>query len=161
MSEEEADKFAIGVADRHDYFKVLFGKGNNSRRGKEIWRRFVSVTLPNDEGGQEEGDEVGVLVEWVQPGHGEMTPAREEAERKSNHVYMTLLDRFNAKGRAMNPTAGPTYAPAMFAKEPEAKLAKVSKAMLADAQRRLFAEKKIRLDTVGDGARARRTIVRT
>jgi len=89
-----------------------------------------------------------------------MTPAREEAERRANHIYLTLLDRFNAEGRALNPTAGPTYAPNLFAKEPEAKLAKVSKVMLAEAQRRLFADKRIKLDTVGDGARARRTIVR-
>src|SRR5262249_46902027 len=104
-------KFAIDAAERHDYFKVLFGKGNNSRRGKEIWRRFVSVTLPNDEGGQEEGDEVGVLVEWVQPGHGEMTPAREEAERKSNHVYMTLPDPFNGGGAPHNPSRRPYVPP--------------------------------------------------
>jgi RecA-family ATPase len=161
MSKEEAEKFAIDEEERLDYFKVAFGKVNNARKGKEIWRRFVSVTLPDDADGLDDGDEVGVLVEWVQPGHGQMTPAREEILRKADHVYLTLIDRFNAEGRCVNPTAGPSYAPARFAKEPEAKLAKVSKEMLAEAQRRLFADKKIKLDTIGSGARERRTIVRT
>jgi RecA-family ATPase len=160
MSEEEAERFAIGDTDRHGYFKVIHGKGNNSRRGQEIWRRFACVILPNNDGGQEEGDEVGVLEEWKQPGYGEMTPAREEAERKAEHVYLTLLDRFNVEGRPLNPSTGPTYAPGSFAKESEAKPAKVSKAMLADAQRRLFADKKIKMDEIGSGANARRTITR-
>jgi hypothetical protein len=154
----EADKFAISRSDRLDYFKVVHGKGNNSRKGQEIWRRFVTVWLPNEYG--EAGDDVGVPEEWLAPGHGEMTPAREEVERKANHVYLTLLDRFNAMNRPLHPTSGPSYAPNLFHKEPEAKLAEVSKAMLAEAQRRLFAEKRIKTDTIGTGANAKVTITR-
>ena len=49
-------------------------------------------------------------------------------------------------GRNVNDRAGPANAPSVFAKEREAKMAKVGKAALADAMRRLFERGQIRVE---------------
>jgi len=72
---------------------------------------------------------------------------------------METLARLALQGRTANDRSGPNYAPAAFAKEPEARLAGVGKAALADAMRELFAEKKIRVDEDGSGNHKVRRIV--
>jgi hypothetical protein len=56
---------------------------------------------------------------------------------------------------------GPRAAPTVFAKEAEAKGAKLGKAALADAMRRLFAAGRIRMETYGRASRESRRIVRS
>jgi AAA domain len=77
---------------------------------------------------------------------GPPSPEKAEAERKAEHVFMELLIRFTLAGRVINDRAGPANAPSVFAKEREAKIAKVGKAALADAMRRLFERGQIRVE---------------
>jgi hypothetical protein len=57
-----------------------------------------------------------------------------------------LLARFTLAGRVVNDRSGPANAPSVFAKEREAKMAKVGKSALADAMRRLFEKGQIRVE---------------
>jgi RecA-family ATPase len=144
MSKADADGAGIGELERTSYFRVDRAKGNNSPPAKSaIWRKFVNVDLPNS-------DEVGVIIPWTFPGHdAPPSPEREEAERKAEHVFMELLARFTLAGRFVNDRAGPANAPNLFAKEREAKMAKVSKVALADAMRRLFETGRIKIEAYG------------
>jgi hypothetical protein len=64
------------------------------------------------------------------------------------------LKRFSGEGRNVSdkPTA-PTYAPATFAKETEAKKVHMRKPDLEEAMRRLFAFGKIHIETYGRPSR--------
>ena len=77
------------------------------------------------------------------------------AEQRAEHLFLTLLDRFNDQGRNCSdkPNA-PTYAPTMFAKEHEAKEQAIRKADLEAAMRRLFATDKIWLEPYGAPSKA-------
>ena len=66
-----------------------------------------------------------------------------EREEKAQEVFLELLKRFFSEGRFVSHSTGKSYAPALFAKENEAKKAGVNNRDLADAMRRLFAMKKI------------------
>jgi hypothetical protein len=90
---------------------------------------------------------------------GPPSPEKAEAERKAEHIFMELLARFTLADRTINDIQGPGYAPSAFAKEREAKKAKVGKAALADAMRRLFEAGKIKNETFGPPSRERRKIV--
>jgi hypothetical protein len=69
------------------------------------------------------------------------------ADRAAEALFLKLLERFNAQERYVNDKAGRSFAPALFAKEPEA--AKVRKDALAAAMRRLFVANKIHLEPYG------------
>src|SRR5262249_5454582 len=71
------------------------------------------------------------------------------AEQKVDALFLELLRRFTKEGRNVSDKKSPTYAPAQFADEPQAKKAKVTNKALTDAMRRLFAAGKIR--NVRDG----------
>ena len=76
------------------------------------------------------------------------------AEQKAEELFLTLLGQFDRQGRNVSATpAAPTYAPAIFCKEPAAKTANVRKDAMADAMRRLFAAEKIRVETYGRPSR--------
>jgi hypothetical protein len=139
-TEKDAETVGIPLHERMSYLRVDKAKGNNAPPAKAVWRRFINVDLPN-------GDEVGVITPWDYPGQGEMV----ETNQKAEHVYLTILDRMTLAGRTVNARGGPNFAPHAFAKEPEALLAKVSKAALAAAQIRLFAAGKIRMEEYGSG----------
>jgi RecA-family ATPase len=83
------------------------------------------------------------------------------AEQKADNLFLTLLRRFTKEGRNVSDNKSPTYAPAKFADEPEAKKAKMTSKALADAMLRLFAAGKIRVDPFGPPSRERRRIVET
>jgi hypothetical protein len=152
MTQRDAEAVGIPEHERTTHFRVDRVKGNNAPPHAATWRRFVNVELPN-------GDDVGVVVPWEFPGQGTTSPEKAEAERKSEHVFLTLLDRFTAEGRNVS-DRGPTSAPSLFAKEPEARLAKLGKAPLAEAMRRLFAASKIRMEAYGRTDRDNRRIAR-
>jgi hypothetical protein len=59
--------------------------------------------------------------------------------------------RLTLEGRIVSDRSGSNYAPFLFSQEPEARAAKISKAALAGAMRRLFAAKRIRVDASGKG----------
>jgi RecA-family ATPase len=75
-------------------------------------------------------------------------------EAKADEVFLDLLKRFSGEGRNVSdkPTA-PTYAPAAFAKETEAKKVHMRKPDLEEAMRRLFASSKIHIETYGRPSR--------
>jgi RecA-family ATPase len=90
---------------------------------------------------------VRILLRWKngvfipEPGAGSLE--RAAAEAKAENVFLGTLMRFHREGRNVADTKGGTYAPALFAQEQEARLAKINKGALADAMRRLFAANRI------------------
>ena len=154
MTPKDAEDVGIPEHERAAYFRLDRVKGNNSRPALATWRRFVNVELPNT-------DEVGVVVPWEFPGQGAApSPQKAEAERRVEAVFLALLDRFATDGRNVS-DRGPTSAPALFAKEPEARAAKLGKAPLAEAMRRLFASAKIRMEPYGRTDHGKQRIART
>jgi RecA-family ATPase len=90
-----------------------------------------------------------VLLRWKNgvfvPEPGQGTVEKAAAERNAEHLFLSLLDRFpNVSNKS-----GVSYAPALFAKEPEAVAAKISKEALANAMRRLFAANKLHMEQYG------------
>lgn len=68
MTDDEAGKAGIDRDDRRDYFRIGADKANLARRGREAWRRFVSVPLGNHSGQLiKDGDEIGVVEAWQWP----------------------------------------------------------------------------------------------
>jgi RecA-family ATPase len=87
----------------------------------------------------------GVFV--CEPGEGLIEKAA--AERKAEELFLTLLNRFSTQGRNVSDKVGPSYAPALFAKEAEAKTAKIRKEALAEAMSRLFTANKLHMEPYG------------
>jgi RecA-family ATPase len=139
MSPQDAENARLMEIERTTYFRIDRAKANYSAPSKAAtWRRFVNVDLPNT-------DAVGVVIPWQFPGQDGAAPSPEklEAERKAEHVFLETLRRLFLAGRFVA-ERGAHNAAHVFAKEREAKLAKVGKAALADAMRRLFDKGKIR-----------------
>jgi hypothetical protein len=126
--------------ERTNYFRIDRAKANYSGPAKTAtWRQFVNVDLPN-------GDGVGVVTPWLFPGQdGAPSPEKAEFERKAEHVFLEILRRLALAGRFVG-ERGAHNAPHVFAKEREAKMAKVGKAALDAAMRRLFDKGKIRIE---------------
>jgi hypothetical protein len=108
------------------------------------------VELPN-------GDDVGVATEWLFPGQG--SALAEEANKTADAVFMQLLVRLTMQGRKVSSSPGANYAPNAFAKEREAKAAKIGKGALGDAMRRLFDEGRIQVEHDGAGSHRSSRIV--
>jgi hypothetical protein len=64
-------------------------------------------------------------------------------------LFMTFLQRFTKQGRSVTDRKGPSYAPAKFAEQPEAKADKVSNKAFAAAMERLLSMNQIRVITEG------------
>ena len=79
-------------------------------------------------------------------------------QNRVDGLFLTLLDRYEAQGRKVTHTSGHGYAPAVFAKEDEAR-GVGSKAFVA-AMNRHFAAKVIRIEQVGPPSRRVSRIVR-
>jgi RecA-family ATPase len=139
MSEKDAEAAGCNDTERLFRFRVDRAKANYSPPQVATWRQFVNIELPN-------GDEVGVVAGWNFPGQGLPSEAKAQAERRAEDVYLNLLGRLTLSG--VRVTLGPSAnsAPAVFARQPEAKNAKVSKRALADAQDRLLAAERICLE---------------
>ena len=139
MSKTEADNAGIDDVDRRLHFRIDKGKANMAPPTAAKWHKFVGVELPNS-------DNVGVATPWDFPGQGASSPQMAEAERAAEHVFLSLLVRLTLEGRNVSHSAGTNYAPPLFVKEPEAKVAKLSKRALEDAMRRLFVAKRIKVE---------------
>jgi RecA-family ATPase len=74
-------------------------------------------------------------------------------EAKADDVFLDLLRRFAKDNRNVSDKASPTYAPALFAKEDEAKKAGLNRKQLEAAMRRLFATGKIWNEPCGKPSR--------
>src|SRR5262249_39948368 len=77
------------------------------------------------------------------------------ADAKIDHLFLDLLQRFAMVGRNVSDRKSPSYAPAAFEREPEAKAAKVSRNQLAEAMTRLFAANKSKIVTEGPPSHSR------
>ena len=82
-------------------------------------------------------------------------------ERKAEDVFLDLLGRFTRENRFVSVKSSSNYAPALFAREDEAKRHALSKKVLEAAMRRLFQAKKIRNEPYGKPSRNSFHIVRT
>jgi hypothetical protein len=82
------------------------------------------------------------------------------AEQKADHLFLTLLNRFNGQGRNTSErSSANNYAPTLFAKEREAKELGVKKTDFEGAMRRLFAADKICLKPYGAPSRGTSKLV--
>jgi hypothetical protein len=92
-----------------------------------------------------------IVVRWrdgmfrLQPGESSLEKVAKEA--KAEEVFISLLHRFAGSGRNVSELRGANYAPLLFAREPEARAAKLTQSDLDAAMRRLFAAKKITVTT--------------
>jgi hypothetical protein len=70
MTEAEAERAGIPLAERRSYFRVDKGEKDNLRPAAEKaeWRKLVSVDLHNSNDEQPWGDKVGVVTAWQMPG---------------------------------------------------------------------------------------------
>jgi RecA-family ATPase len=153
MSKTEADKIHMDEADRLLHFRVDKGKANMAPPAVARWYKFKGVELPN-------GEDVGVVTAWQHPDYGgAVSEVSEAANRATDHVFITLLTRFTVEGRKASASPGANYAPNLFCKEREAKVAKVSKEALASAMRRLFEARKIRVEEAGTGTHRNQRLV--
>jgi len=151
MSDKEGAELGLPEFERSKYLRVDKAKGNYSPAAKAVWRKFENVELPN-------GDEVGVLAPWNYPGQGLSSAEIAEMERAAEHVFLQLLGKFVLQGRAVSDKRQGSYAPKVFAKEPEAKVAKLSIGMLEGAMQRLFSAGKIKVEGPSYGGRAARLV---
>jgi transposase len=88
--------------------------------------------------------------------------SKASAARQFNVTPKTVakwFGRFRADGPDGLTNRGTSYAPAMFAEEPEAKTAKCSKEALAAAMRRLFTTEKIKVQDYGPPSHRRSRLV--
>jgi RecA-family ATPase len=79
--------------------------------------------------------------------------------RRADRIFRALLKRFTEAGRNVTDRVSKSYAPAQFAREPEAVKAKVSKKQLEEAMSRLFATGIIKVVTEGPPSHPRTRIV--
>jgi hypothetical protein len=78
-------------------------------------------------------------------------------EAKADDVFLTLLKRVTAQGRNVSAARGPTYAPAVFAAEPDNH--DIKNRIFDAAMRRLLNANRIRIETSGPPSRRRSTLV--
>jgi RecA-family ATPase len=97
----------------------------------------------------------GVYVPEPQPGSLE----RQAAEQKIDDLFLTILRRFTRQHRTVSDKPSSSYAPTVFAGEPEAKNTPKAKDEFKKAMTRLLADDKIKVVSVGSPSRQRSIIV--
>lgn len=79
------------------------------------------------------------------------------AQDRVDKTFLDLLTRYTSQGRAVSDSTGANYAPALFAKDPQA--GGITKSGFAHAMNRLFARGAIAVDTVGPASKRRRQLI--
>jgi len=79
------------------------------------------------------------------------------ADAKADGIFLDLLARFEGQARSVSPNQSASYAPTVFAKQPDAKGATAKS--LAAAMERLFAADKIKVEESGPPSKRRSRIV--
>jgi RecA-family ATPase len=79
-------------------------------------------------------------------------------EHKADDMFLQLLRSHTSQGRNVSDKTGTNYAPAILARKPEAKKAKIKKDALEDAMERLLDAKKIEVIKEGPPSKQRRRI---
>ena len=104
-----------------------------------------------------------ITLEWknglFMPVQGPTGLNKMAADAKVDEVFLTLVKRFNAQGRNAGVRKGTSYAPALFADEPDNQ--GIGKAQFAAAMTRLLAIEKIRIEETGPKSRRSQTLVPT
>ena len=77
---------------------------------------------------------------------------RASSEQRAEVVFVALLRRFVSEGREVSHKRSPSYAPAIFAKQPDCE--RCSKSSLERAMEKLLASKVIRIETYGPPSRS-------
>jgi RecA-family ATPase len=143
---------------------------HNSVRARAYFRR-----PQDDEGGDSNGADDGrrelqflknqygplsrvIALQW-RDGLWLPISASAASQIDSEDLFLKILGRLNAEGRKVSANKGPTYAPAKFAEQPEAKKLKVSSRTLAEAMERLLLMKKIAIRNEGSPSRQRSYLV--
>ena len=124
-----------------DYRELQYLKNNRAKQGDKIRLKYNS----------------GLFLPEVQP-----APAEKAAqERTADEIFMMLLRRYatDGTGRTVGVKSGTTYAPAVFAREREARNARITKAMLLQAMDRLIEAKKIKSIEYGPPSKLRNKLV--
>lgn len=80
-------------------------------------------------------------------------------EQRAGEVFLNLLARFTASGRNVTDKTGTSYAPALFAREREAKAVNLNSKALATAMLALFHEGRIRMVIDGPPSKPRSRMV--
>ncbi len=83
------------------------------------------------------------------------------AEQDADHLFLKPSHRLADQGRNVSDKVSSSYAPTVFASEPDAKDAKASKKVFAEAMARLFKAGKIRVVPFGPASKMRSRIVRS
>jgi RecA-family ATPase len=142
--------------------------GSTAWHGAFRFRQYLTGVKPGD-GEQPDGDVRELQFKKNQYGPlGESVAVRYERglflpiagmsnldklarEQNVEEIFLSLLARFERDGRNVSSTQSPTYAPALFSKEKEAK--GIRKADLAAAMLRLFEANKIHVEHYGRPSR--------
>ena len=149
MSHSDAENLGFDDFERLSYFRVDRGKANSvAPAATATWRKFESVELVN-------GDNVGVVTPWDLPAQDTL-----DDQNKAEKIFLQLLDQYTASEREVNDRRNRNYAPTLFAKEAVACAAKLSKAKLEAAMRRLFSAGTIRCESYGRSDRPQTRIVK-
>lgn len=149
MSHGDAENLGFDDFERLSYFRVDRGKANSvAPASTATWRKFESVELVN-------GDNVGVVTPWDLPAQDTL-----DDQHKAEKIFLLLLDQYTASEREVNDRRHRNYAPSLFANEAVARAAKLSKAKLEAAMRRLFSAGTIRCENYGRSDRLQTRIVK-
>lgn len=89
---------------------------------------------------------------WLPPA-SPSEDAKAAAAEQMDELFLGLLRRFAEQGRNVTDKQSPSYAPARFAEQPEAKKAKASSKTMAAAMERLLTAGKIKVITEGPPSR--------
>jgi RecA-family ATPase len=130
----KAAKTEAGEEPDKDRRELEWHKNNYGRLGDTIELRW----------------ENGVFVRL----QGTTSLERVAADQRAEEVFIKILERFSAQERNVSDKVSRSYAPAIFAEEPEAKAAKATKRALVGAMTRLFAANKIHIEPYGPRCRA-------
>jgi hypothetical protein len=137
MNEDEAGKLGISPDERRSFVRIDRAKANYAKLGQASWIHLVNVSLPN-------GDDVGAVEGWQHSADSpEMSAAHAEAER----VFLMILRRYTEWQPPQNAAYSKTshsYAPRVFAAEPEAVEAGIAEIHLEAAMQRLLRAGRIR-----------------
>ena len=150
MNKGDAEAAGRGECRRCPASASTAPRATTARPEAATWRQFVTSTSIN-------GDEVGVVAPWNFPGQGEQTAAEGRRDQQAErYVPATARQVRGARRQRERQHRAEPFAPARFAEEPEAKVAKVSKAALKAAMNRLLDAGRIRSDPMA-AATATRT----
>jgi RecA-family ATPase len=104
---------------------------------------------------------MSLTLEWKKglfvPVHGPTGLDKLALDAKAEDVFIDLLKELTGQGRNVNANKGPTYAPAVFAKEDAA--SSITKAALEKAMERLLKTKAIKVEQFGPPSHSRTKLV--